>query len=307
MFIANQQSRDNEAAEAAEGVGNVKNKRGSANVLRKKNAVDIRKNDPVFTADTVKTFDNSRVKILFIDDSLIMIGENSSYLVSDHFKEKKDVSVFRLVDGAMNVIVGQREFEVHTKTAIAAARGTSFLMWIEGNRTGMAVTEGKVDLSNIDPDVGGKRTIRAGRTSFVEIGKPPVVEVKTHPSRIKKYYEQTLEPEERWGPVMLRATGSGIPPSDAVNPAQARLMALRAARVEALRNLLEQSYAVTIIGSSTIQDFATKSDFINSRVKAFIKGAWIAEERKLADGAIEVDMEIALGIGFRRMFLQLDN
>ncbi len=123
---------------------------------------------------------------------------------------------------------------------------------------------------------------------------------------IKKFYKQTLEPDERWGPILLKATGSGIPPPTAVNPAQARLMGLRAAKVDAMRNLLEQAYGVMITSDSTIQDFALKNDSMNSRVDAFIKGAWIAEERRLKDGTIEVDMEIALGIGFRRMFLELE-
>jgi hypothetical protein len=146
-------------------------------------------------------------------------------------------------------------------------------------------------------------TVPAGGTSIVEIGKPPVVAVRTNPDLIRKFYEQTLDQEERWGPVLLKATGSGIPPPNAVNPPQARLMALRAAKVEAMRNLLEQAHGVSIISDTRIQDFVTKSDMIKARVDAFIKGAWVSEERELADGTMEVDMEIALGIGFRRMFL----
>ena len=146
--------------------------------------------------------------------------------------------------------------------------------------------------------------VNAGNTSVVEVGKPPVVSVKVHPGLINRYYEQTLEPYERWGPVILRATGSGIPPPTAVNPAQARLMGLRAAKVDAMRNLLEQAYGVRIISDTSIQDFALRSDSIKSRVESFIKGAWVAEDRQLADGTLEVDMEIALGIGFRRMFLE---
>lgn len=48
----------------------------------------------------------------------------------------------------------------------------------------------------------------------------------------------------------------------------------------------------------------TKRDMTKSRVDAFITGAWVSEERELIDGTIEVDMEIALGIGFIRMFLE---
>ncbi len=61
---------------------------------------------------------------------------------------------------------------------------------------------------------------------------------------------------------------------------------------------------MTILSESWIQDFETKSDSIESRVDAFIKGACVAEESELTDGTIAVDVEIALGIGFRRMFLE---
>jgi hypothetical protein len=272
--------------------------------LRQKEKIDLQKNSPLYKADTVRTFEKSRVKILFVDDSLVMVGENTSFQISEHLKDKENISVFNLMDGVMNVIVGKKGFEVHTQTAVSSARGTSFLVWTEKGKTGMAVTEGRVELRNAQAGPGEKVLINAGNMSVVEIGKPPAVSVKVHPDLIKRYYEETLDPDERWGPVILRATGSGIPSPTAVNPAQARLMGLRAARVDAMRNLLEQAYGVRIMSDSSIQDFTLKNDVIRARVDAFIKGAWVVEERQLADGTIEVDMEIALGIGFRRMFLE---
>lgn len=292
------------AAAATKEVGTIRELRGSANILREKEKYEARKNEPVYRTDTVRTFDKSRAKLLFIDDSLVMVGEKSTFRISEHFRDNKNVSVFNLVDGVMNVIVGKSGFEVRTPTAVTAARGTSYLVWVEGNKTGLAVTEGRVDFSEVNAPPDRKMVVPAGRTSIVEVGKPPVVAVRTNPDLIKKFYEQTLEKDERWGPVLLKATGSGIPPPTAVNPPQARLMALRAAKVEAMRNLLEQAQGVTIISDTRIQDFVTKSDLIKARVDAFIKGAWVSEERELADGTMEVDMEIALGIGFRRMFLE---
>jgi hypothetical protein len=289
---------------AAEHVGSVKDLKGSASILRSKDSLDAKKNDTVFRADTVKTFDKSRVKLLFVDDSLVMVGPNTSFLISEHFRDNRNISVFNLVDGAMNVIVGKSGFEVRTPTAVTAARGTSYLVWVEGSKTGLAVTEGRVDFSAAGSSNDKKMIVPAGRMSYVEVGKPPVIAVRTPPDVINRFYEQTLEKNERWGPVLLKATGSGIPPPGAVSPAQARLMALRAAKVDAMRNLLEQAHGVTIVSDTRIQDFVAKSDLIKARVDSFIKGAWVSEERELADGTMEVDMEIALGIGFRRMFLE---
>jgi len=293
-------------ASAAEQVGSVKEVRGTASILRASEKVEARKNENIFKTDSVRTFDKSRAKLLFIDDSLVMVGENSTVRVSEHFRDNKNVSVFNLVDGVLNVIVGKSGFEVRTPTAVAAARGTSYLVWVEGGKTNLAVTEGRVDFSAVNAPPERKMIVPAGRTSVIEIGKPPVVAKKTNPDVIRRLYEQTLEPSERWGPVMLKATGSGIRPPGMTNPAQSRLMAVRAAKVDAMRNLLEQAHGVSIISDTRIEDFVTKSDVIRTRVEAFIKGAWVSEERELADGTMEVDMEIALGIGFRRMFLEQD-
>ncbi len=288
-------------------VGNVKDLKGNADILRKEKKYGLRKNKPVFKTDTVKTYEKSRVKILFIDDSLIMIGENSSFSISEHFNRpgiKSGTSVFNLINGVMNVIVGKKGLEIHSPNSITAARGTSYLLWTEKNKTGLAVTEGRVEFKNSNKTISDKKLVPAGRMSYVEQGKPPTTPVFTPPETVKVMYENTLEEKERWGPVILRAKGSGVPPPSAVNPAQARLMAIRAAKTDALRNLLEQAYGVTILSDSTIEDFATKTDFIKARVNSYIKGAWVAEERKMSDGSYEVDMEIGLGIGFRRMFLE---
>jgi hypothetical protein len=285
-------------------VGNVRDIHGNANIVREREKIDVYKNESVFRADTVKTLEKSRVKILFVDDSLLMLGENSSVFISEHLKKGGGESIFNLTDGVLNVIVGKKGFKVHTPTAISSARGTSFLVWVENGKTNMAVTEGRVDFSNADEKVSGKLVIPAGKMSSIESGKPPTPAVIAPPEVIKVLYRQTLEEKERWGPVILRAKGSAIAPPHITNPAQAKLMALRAAKVEAMRNLLEQAQGVTIMGESTIQDFALKSDVIKSRVDSFIKGAWVSEERLLADGSYEVEMEIGLGIGFRRMFIE---
>lgn len=294
-------------AAAEKEVGNVKDMRGSASILREKQTVDARKNEPIFKADTVKTSDKSKMKLLFIDDSLLMIGENSKVLISVHLDKRGKTNVFNLVDGVVNVIVGKSGLEIHTPTTVSTARGTSYVVWVENDgaqKTGVAVSEGRVEVRNKEETVTEKVVIPAGRMSFVEKGKIPTPAVVAPPEVIQVLYKKTLEQEEIWGPVILRAKGSAIPPPDSVTPAQARLMALRAAKVEALRNLLEQSYSVTVVSDSTVQDYVLKNDTIKAKVDGFIKGAWVSEERLLADGSYEVEMEIGLGIGFRRMLLE---
>lgn len=102
--------------------------------------------------------------------------------------------------------------------------------------------------------------------------------------------------------VTLRAKGAGAPPTRAVNAAQARLMAERAAKVDGYRNLLEQTYGLQVVGSTTVRDFVTQSDTIRTQLDAFIRGAKVVDTRLLDDGSAEVEMEVSLGKEFWALF-----
>lgn len=114
--------------------------------------------------------------------------------------------------------------------------------------------------------------------------------------------QPTPEPRAEWVPIKLIAKGGGAPPAKAVNQAQARLMTERAAKVDAMRNLLEQAYGVTITSTTTVRDFITQNDTIRARVNAYIRGARIIDTRYLEDGSVEMEMEVTLGYEFRRIF-----
>lgn len=105
-----------------------------------------------------------------------------------------------------------------------------------------------------------------------------------------------------WTPVKITAKGSGAPPPTAVNPGQARLMAQRAAKADAMRNLIEQAYGVSLSSHTTVRDFVTQNDTIKAKVNNFMRGARVVDTRYLDDGSVEVEMELVLGDAFRAMF-----
>lgn len=76
------------------------------------------------------------------------------------------------------------------------------------------------------------------------------------------------------------------------NPAQVRLMAKRAAQLDAYRQLAEQVKGLRLSSSTTVRDFVTESDQINTAVDTFLKGANVVAVRYIGDGVCEVDMEI---------------
>jgi hypothetical protein len=106
----------------------------------------------------------------------------------------------------------------------------------------------------------------------------------------------------KWEIVTLRAMGSGAPRDD-LPPGQARLMALRTAKVDGYRNLLEQSYGVRIQGDTTVRDFITQNDVVRSKVDGFVRGAREMSNRTLSDGTVEVELEITLDQFFYDYFV----
>jgi len=100
--------------------------------------------------------------------------------------------------------------------------------------------------------------------------------------------------EPAWASQYVRSTGSGLPPENVTDAEQARLMAERAAEVDAKRNLIEKVYGVQIDSSTYVRDYVTRHDEVNTRLNAFLQGAKRVDTRYLESGAVEVDVEAPL-------------
>jgi hypothetical protein len=109
--------------------------------------------------DAVSTDKDSRTKLFFNDDSILNIGELSRVEIEEYLyspEKQRSKSVYKLIDGSVKVIVGRSDLEVHTASAVAAARGTKFIMFKESgikaadkksksDKTCLMTLEGKVE------------------------------------------------------------------------------------------------------------------------------------------------------------------
>lgn len=113
-------------ASADQQVGQVVALKGKATITRGGKAAEARLKSGIELSDTVSTLAGSRAKLLFIDESVLTLGDNTSMVVSDfvHSKSDRGKSMFNLLDGKMRAVVGKTKFEVKTPSAVAAARGT---------------------------------------------------------------------------------------------------------------------------------------------------------------------------------------
>ena len=97
-----------------------------------------------------------------------------------------------------------------------------------------------------------------------------------------------------WSRNVVIAIGKGIAPPDAVNPAQAKLLAADAAKADAFRKLGEFVNGVRVEGDMTIGKISATYDRVQTRISATIKGATIISEDFVSDGTYHVIMQVPL-------------
>ncbi len=98
--------------------------------------------------------------------------------------------------------------------------------------------------------------------------------------------------------VKISVTGYGAPPKDYYPDAQRRLMAMRAAKLDALRSLAERVNGLRIWGGTTIGDMVVEKDRYRVFLDTFIRGAKVMEVSPAEDGAYETVVELTVDRSF---------
>lgn len=101
-------------------------------------------------------------------------------------------------------------------------------------------------------------------------------------------------PGVNWEGQVIKATGAGAPDMKAVNPAQARLGAERAAQMDAFRNLLSQVKGIQVSGGKSVGDMMSEKDELRGRVEGSVRGFKITAKRYFSDSGVEIDVEVPL-------------
>ncbi len=167
-----------ESADAKDEVGSFVAIRGKSIVEREKRLFEAKLRDGILLNDIVSTLEASRAKMLFIDDSVLTLGEKSKAVIKEFIydKEKGNKSVINLIDGKMRSIVGKTSFEIHTPTAVAAARGTAILSEV-GIKDGKVFAificlEGEFIVKSSSPEITGSFILTPGMMIIVFEGEP---------------------------------------------------------------------------------------------------------------------------------------
>lgn len=185
------------AAFAEDNIGKILALKGKAVVERDKKKLTAKKNQNLLLKDTVSTMKASRLKMRFIDDSILTLGEGSKVVIKEYVfsKDKGGKSIFNLIDGKMRSVVGKTKFEIYTPTAVAAARGTIILSEV-GRLAGRLFTtficlEGEIEAMSADPSIPGKKILSAGMKITVFEKEPLPEPSKAPPADVDRLKKST--------------------------------------------------------------------------------------------------------------------
>jgi hypothetical protein len=213
---------------AKDDVGSMVAVRGKTFIERDKKAVEAKVKDGILLNDTVSTREASRAKMLFIDDSVLTLGEKSTVVIKEFLyeKDKGSRSLFNLIDGKMRSVVGKSGFEVRTPTAAAAARGT-IILFEAGEREGRKFTtilclEGFTEVTSADLRLDARVMLKAGQIITVVEGEPLPLPMEVSGAEKERLLKDTdvtdheisipgpMSLDLRWGGLSYRRWGDNI-------------------------------------------------------------------------------------------------
>lgn len=95
---------------------------------------------------------------------------------------------------------------------------------------------------------------------------------------------------------LISASGFGTVDLSVIKiKAQAKMMARRAAMVDAQRNLTEQLKGVRLTGGTTMEEYEISSDIVATRVKSLLTGAF-EKDQIVSEDEHSISVEIVMAI-----------
>ena len=168
--------------------------KGNASIVRQGEIIQLTRESILLKHDQITTKDNTKVQLLFQDETIISIGKNSSFQISDYLfdeKSKKYEAKFDMFKGTFKTITGKigklspKNFNLKTKTASIGIRGTQIVMNLSKDREEIFCTEGKILVTKLDSKISS--IVSAGEfTSFSNQNNEKIEVKKIKNSDIKK-------------------------------------------------------------------------------------------------------------------------
>jgi len=149
-------------------VGTVTRLQNSANVIRDGQTIPLKTNSAIHENDEISSAKEARVEITFVDNTKLIIGENSTLLIDQFlYDPKKSIGrilldaaqgPFRFISGGIGKMKDKRA-EVKTSSAVIGIRGTDFWGGPSAGVYGIFLIEGIIVVRNAE---GGRILTASG-------------------------------------------------------------------------------------------------------------------------------------------------
>ncbi len=165
----------------------------------------------------------------------------------------------------------------------------------------LALASGCTNLSVTAPDTPAEDKLDTASAS-------PAAPATASAARAKDTHAQECTPQantyyindkgRKTDMVRIRATGYGAPPKAFYSDPQRRLMAMRAAKIDAYRNLAERVKGIQIWGGTTVGDMVIEKDRFRVYLDTYLVGAKVIAESPNEDGSFETVVELKVSNRF---------
>lgn len=147
-----------------------------------------------------------------------------------------------------------------------------------------------------------KRHYKGNRVTATDIEKI-TQEVKTQvfeatgmgvprPEMIQQFEVKAQVDLPEWVAETISAQGQGVPPAEKAGTPQGKLLAARAAELDAKRRLAEEVRGFRIDSNTVVRDFITEHDEINTQLDAVLVGSYVKSTTYDSEGTATVVVEL---------------
>jgi len=139
---------------------------GSANIYRDSKELKVYVGIEVNEKDNIKTNNNTKIQLIFKDNTRITIGKNSQFSIESYLYDESKPSAskakFKFAKGLFRTITGRigklnkKQFKISVKSATIGIRGTKFDVLVTASFVKVGVYEGLVYFENLGESVDVK-------------------------------------------------------------------------------------------------------------------------------------------------------
>ncbi len=180
------------AAQDPAAIGEVVALRGDVIAVRGAGSTALTIGAAILRSDRIRTGADARVKIRFLDGTVVALGDNSDLAAAEYAVDDAGTrrsGVLSLIRGLFRATVTpglpDSRFELETTTAIASVRGTDFMGQTSVENTGIFVIDGAVAVSSKAPAPIESVLLRAGEGTDV-----PAVAV---PTGVRRWSQRRID------------------------------------------------------------------------------------------------------------------